>query len=133
VRNLPSSNDCSLQARDSLDRIYTLTFSIYDNQPSAATLNLLGSNCLHTGYLFWYSAEDLERHCVYLRGYDASSDLLIGHNSWGSFRKLVYIESNSIKRKIHFVKVDLLSIDTEGERIYDMRKMSVLPFQVSSR
>ena len=93
--NLMESKECSIQVQD-----YTLTFSIYDDQISLLTLNMIGGHCLHTGYLFWYSTEDGERHCVYLRGYDPATNLLIGHNSWGAFRKLVYIEYNKHPRAV---------------------------------
>jgi hypothetical protein len=87
-------------ARDTQNRLITLTFhiSVIDAKPS--TLSLFSEKNTNTGLIFHYDTENKERHCVYFRGYCCAPNLLIGHNSWGRFRKHVYIENSKKERNV---------------------------------
>jgi len=50
---------------------------------------------------------DIGQHCMYLRGYDAENDSLVGHNSLGQYEPLYQVDIKN-DRKISFLFVEVL-------------------------
>jgi len=68
---------------------------------------------LNTGLIFVFkswqgdSFGDIGQHCMYLRGYNAENDSLIGHNSLGQYEPLYQVDIKG-DRKISFLTVEVL-------------------------
>lgn len=90
-----------IKVRDNHDRLFSLRFNVTNFEAKSSDLDVwIGPNTyvVDTGYVFEYDTdEDLgleyARHCVYLRGYETGSNLLVGHNSWGTLKPEIWIKN----------------------------------------
>ena len=101
-----------IRPKDIKDQEYNLTFKVTEVPATAAYLQHLSPHEINTGFVVGYNTDALDdfwhkpkRHFVYLRGYDAINNLLVGHNSWGDSHTPKVFVQNVPARRIVLSKV----------------------------